>query len=105
MIGSDYPLLDIFWTTLWIFCFIIFIFLVFQVFIDIFRSQDLGGGAKALWVIFVIFLPFLGILIYLIARGSKMHERQVQQAVAQQKAMDDYIRKVASEKPADSSGS
>jgi len=97
--SSSYPLLNIFLTTLWIFCFVIFIFLVFQIMFDIFRSEDLGGGMKALWVIFVIFLPFLGILIYLIARGGKMHERQIRYAQQQQAQMDDYIRSVANTKP------
>ena len=101
MVGYGYPLLDIFLTTLWIFCFVIFIFLIFQIMFDIFRSDDLSGGMKAFWVIFIIFLPFLGILIYLIARGGKMQQRQIKYAMQQQKEMDEYIRSVASSKPAD----
>jgi heme exporter protein D len=65
------------------------------VFVDIFRSHDMGGFAKAIWVIFVIVLPLLGILIYLIARGSKMHEHAVQQAEAQQQAFDAAVRDAA----------
>ena len=72
MLGYDYPLLGVFWTMLEIFLFIIWIWLLIMVFADIFRSHDMGGFAKALWVIFVIFLPFLGVFVYLIARGSKM---------------------------------
>src|SRR5580698_10005209 len=86
MLATNYPILDIFLTTLYFFMFIIWLWLLFMVFIDIFRSHDLGGMAKALWVIFIIILPFLGVLVYLIARGGKMHERAAQQAAAQQKA-------------------
>ena len=74
------PILDIFLTTLYFFLFIIWIWLLFMVFIDIFRSHDMGGWAKALWVIFIIVMPYLGVLVYLIARGGKMHERAAQQA-------------------------
>ena len=69
-----------FLTTLYFFLFIIWIWLLIMVFMDIFRSRDLGGVAKALWVIFIIILPFLGVFVYLIARGGKMHERAAQQA-------------------------
>jgi len=97
--SSSYPLLDWFLMMLYFFVFVIFIFLVFQIMFDIFRSHDLSGGMKALWVIFIIFLPFLGIFVYLIARGGKMHERQLQYAQQQQAQMDDYIRSVAASKP------
>ena len=73
---TDYPVLDVFLTMLYFFLFIIWIWLLIMVFMDIFRSHDMGGVAKALWVIFIIILPFLGVLVYLIARGGKMHERQ-----------------------------
>ncbi len=82
MLAYTYPLADLFWTTLEIFLFVIWIWILFMIFGDIFRSDDSGGGAKALWVIFVIVLPFLGILIYLIARGG-MQERAVAQAERQ----------------------
>src|SRR5271154_6973066 len=95
MLASSYPILDIFLTTLYFFMFIIWLWLLFMVFIDIFRSHDLGGMAKTLWFIFTIFLPFLGVLVYLIARGGKMHERAAQQAAAQQKAFDQYVQKAA----------
>jgi len=71
------------------------------VFSDIFRSRDLGGLAKAIWVIFVIVLPFLGIFVYLIARGGKMHERAAAQAQQQQKAFDDYVKQAAGSSSAD----
>ena len=75
MLASSYPVLDAFLTMLYFFLFIIWIWLLIYVFMDIFRSHDMGGGAKALWVIFIIILPFLGVFVYIIARGDKMHER------------------------------
>ena len=91
----QYPILDFFWTMLIFFLFIIWIWILITVFIDIFRSPDMHGGAKALWFIFVLFLPFLGVLIYLIARGHKMQEHQLQAAQQQQQMMDQYIRQTA----------
>ena len=78
-----------------IFVFLIWFWLLVIIFGDIFRSRDMGGGAKALWVIFVIILPFLGILVYLIARGGKMHERAEQAAKQQQEAFDSYVKQTA----------
>ena len=95
MIAYTYPLLSIFWTMLEFFLFFLWIWLLIIIFSDIFRSHDMGGLAKALWVIFVIILPFLGVLIYLIARGGSMHERAATQAADQQKAFDSYVRQAA----------
>jgi hypothetical protein len=95
MLAYTYPLLDFLWTMLEIFLFIIWIWLCITVFIDIFRSHDLGGFAKAIWVLFVVILPFLGVLIYLIARGGGMQARAVEQAARQQKAFDSYIKETA----------
>src|ERR1700722_20379529 len=95
MFASSYPLLDLFWTILWFFGFFIWIWLLIMVFGDIFRSHDMGGGAKALWTIFVIVIPLFGVLIYLIARGGGMHERAAQQAQQQQQAFDTYVRQAA----------
>ncbi len=95
MLGTDYPVLDAFLTMLYFFLFIIWIWLLIMVFIDIFRSHDMGGWAKALWVIFIIILPFLGVFVYLIARGGKMHERAAEEASRQQKAFDQYVRQTA----------
>ena len=92
---STYPLLGIFWTMLEFFLFFLWIWLLIIVFLDVFRSRDLGGFAKALWVIFLIILPFLGVFIYLIARGGKMHERAEEQAMQQQKAFDSYVKQAA----------
>jgi len=95
MLASSYPILDAFLTMLYFFLFVIWIWLLITVFVDIFRSHDLGGFAKALWAIFVIVLPFLGVFIYLIARGGKMHERAARDAAQQQQAFDDYVRQAA----------
>ena len=95
MLGTDYPIADLFLTMLWFFLFIIWIWLLIMVFADIFRSHDMGGGAKALWVIFIIVIPFLGVFVYLLARGGGMQERNVKQAADQQKAFDDYVRQTA----------
>jgi len=95
MLASSYPVLDAFLTMLYFFLFIIWIWLLIMVFMDVFRSHDLGGVAKALWVIFIIILPFLGVFVYLIARGGKMHERAAQQAAQQQKAFDQYVKQAA----------
>jgi ABC-type multidrug transport system fused ATPase/permease subunit len=95
MLASSYPLLDLFLTMLEIFLFILWIWLLIAVFGDIFRSHDMGGGAKAVWVIFVIIFPFLGVLVYLIARGGSMHERAATQAKQQQDAFDAYVKQTA----------
>ena len=95
MLAYTYPLADLFGTMLGLFVFFIWFWLLIVIFGDIFRSRDMGGGAKALWVIFVIILPFLGIFVYLIARGGKMHERAEQAAQQQQKAFDDYVKQTA----------
>jgi hypothetical protein len=95
VLAYTYPLLSIFWTMLEIFFFVIWIYLLFIVFVDIFRSQDMGGLAKALWVIFVIVVPYLGVFVYLIARGGQMHERAAAQAQQQQKAFDSYVQQAA----------
>jgi hypothetical protein len=76
------PLLDVFFTMMWFFLWILWFFLLFRVILDIFRSRDLGGWGKAGWLVFTIVLPFLGVLVYLIARGGKMADREVSQAQA-----------------------
>jgi len=95
MLGTSYPLLDVFWTMLEFFLFFVWIWLLIVIFADIFRSHDMGGGQKALWVIFVIIIPFLGVLVYLIARGGSMHERAAEQAQQQQQAFDSYVKQAA----------
>ena len=87
------------WSILWFTLFFMWIWLVISIFADILRSHDLGGWGKALWTIFVIFLPFLGVLVYLIARGHKMNERAIQQAQAQDEAARAYIRETVASAP------
>jgi ABC-type multidrug transport system fused ATPase/permease subunit len=91
----QYPLADFFLTMLYFFLFVIWIWLLITVFVDIFRSQDLSGWAKALWAIFIIILPFLGVFVYLLARGGQMHERAAREAADQQAAFDTYVRQTA----------
>ena len=82
---------------LWFFLFFIWIWLLIVVFGDIFRSPDLGGWAKAIWSLFIIFLPYLGVFVYLIARGDKMHEHAAQAAAAQDAAMRRYVQEVTTD--------
>jgi Short C-terminal domain len=95
MIYAEFGTGQVFWSVLWITLFVIWIWLLFAIFADIFRSDDLSGWGKALWSIFVIFLPYLGVFVYLIARGHKMQEHAVAHAQAQDAAMRDYVRSVA----------
>src|SRR5271170_5829723 len=91
----SYPLLGAFWTILEIFLWVLWIWVLIYVFIDIFRSRDLSGTAKALWFIFVLFIPLIGVLVYLIALGGEMHERAVEQARQQDQAVRSYVQEVA----------
>jgi Short C-terminal domain/Phospholipase_D-nuclease N-terminal len=95
VLAADYPFLDVLWTMFIFFLFIIWIWILITVFADIFRRRDVGGGAKALWIIFVILLPYLGVLVYLIANHDGMAERNIQKAQAQQEQMDAYVKSVA----------
>jgi membrane protein implicated in regulation of membrane protease activity len=90
-----YPLLGIFWTILEVFLWVIWFWILITVFIDIFRSSDLSGGAKALWFVFVLFIPLIGVLVYLIARGSSMHERALGQARQQDQEFRTYVQEAA----------
>ena len=95
LIAASYPFLDVFWTMFIFFLFFIWIMILFRVFGDIFRRHDIGGGAKTLWVIFVIILPFLGVLIYLLTQNEGMTQRAMERAQEQQGEMDSYVRSVA----------
>jgi hypothetical protein len=99
-LAADFGTGQVFWSMLYFFFFFIWIWLLISVFADIFRSHDLSGWGKALWTIFVVFMPYLGVFVYLIARGGKMHEHAVQSAQAQDAAAKAYIRSVVSS-PAD----
>jgi hypothetical protein len=92
LLAAEFGTGQVLWSLLWFFLFFVWIMLIFTIFGDIIRSDDMGGWAKAIWSIFIIFLPFLGILIYLIVRGGGMAERNVAAAKKQQAMMDDYIR-------------
>jgi len=95
MVLADFGSGQFFWSMIWFTLFFIWIWLLFIVFGDIFRSKDLSGVAKALWVIFVIIVPYLGVFIYVIARGGKMQEHAMQRAQAQDQAMRQYVQSVA----------
>lgn len=93
---------QVLWSLFWFFLFFMWIMLLFQVTVDIFRSRDMSGLTKALWLLLVIVTPYLGVFIYLILRGGKMAENQYQSAAAQQAAVDDYIRQAAGGAPSPS---
>jgi hypothetical protein len=95
VIAAEFGTGQVLWSMLWFFMFFIWIWLLITVFADIFRSHDLGGFAKAIWVLFVIFIPYLGVFVYLIARGHKMHEHAVEAAQAQDAAARAYIQQAA----------
>ena len=100
--STSYPLLNIFWTMFEFFLWIIWIWILIWIFIDIFRSHDLSGWGKALWFLFVLIIPLIGVLVYLIVRGGSMHERMVQQAQQQDQQLRDYVQETAgSQSPAD----
>jgi hypothetical protein len=101
VLASEWGTGQVFWSMLWFFMFFIWIWLLIIVFSDIFRSHDLGGVAKALWIIFIILVPYLGVFVYLIARGHKMQEHAVEAAQAQDTAMRQYVQSVAPVSPAD----
>jgi hypothetical protein len=92
---TNHPLLEVLWSFFIIFIWVAWFWLLISITIDIFRRHDISGGVKALWLIFIIFLPFLGVLIYLITQSQSMAERSAEQANRQQQAMDDYIRTTA----------
>ena len=95
MLAADYPFLDVMWTMLVFFAWIIWFWLLITVFTDVFRRHDASGFAKVLWIIFVIVLPFLGVFVYMIANHEGMSQRSVKEVRAQQQATDEYIRSVA----------
>jgi hypothetical protein len=95
MVASSYPFLDVVWTMLIFFGWVIWFWLLITVFADLFRRHDVGGGAKVLWCIFVILLPFLGVFIYLLVEHQGMADRSVKQAQAQQQEFDSYVQNVA----------
>ena len=95
MLAADYPFLDILWTMFIFFLFVIWIWILITVFADIFRRKDTSGFGKAAWIVFVILLPYLGVLVYLIANHDGMADRNLAQVQKQQQATDAYIQSVA----------
>ena len=102
MVAYDYPLLGLFWTILWFFIWVAWLLVLFRVIFDIFRSRDLGGWGKALWAIFVVIIPWLGVLVYLIARGRSMTDRDLERAQEQEDAFRDYVQKTTTSSAASS---
>ena len=96
----SYPLLGAFWTIFLIFLWVVWFWVLIWVFIDIFRSRDLSGWAKALWFLFVLFIPLIGVLVYLIARGGSMQDRAAQQAQQQDQEFRSYVQETAAGSPA-----
>jgi hypothetical protein len=94
-LAADYPFLNVLWTMIIFFAWIIYIWVAITVLIDVFRRHDIGGWSKAFWVVFVIVLPFLGILVYLISNHDGMRDRSVKEVKAQQDAFDQYVRDAA----------
>ena len=101
MVAADYPFMDVLWSMMIFFLFVIWIWILITVFADIFRRRDIGGGMKAVWIIFVIILPYLGVFIYLIAEGHKMAERNAEQMQSARAQQDEYIKSVAGSSAAD----
>jgi Short C-terminal domain len=95
VVAADFGTGEVFWSFLWFFMWFIWIWLLIIVFSDIFRSHDLSGWGKALWTIFVVVLPYLGVFVYLIARGHKIQEHHVREAQAQDAALRQYVQNVA----------
>jgi uncharacterized membrane protein YcjF (UPF0283 family) len=94
-LAADYPFLDVLWTLIIFFAWVIYIWVAITVLIDVFRRDDIGGWGKAGWAVFIIVLPFLGVLTYLIVNHDGMRERSAKQAQAQKAAFDDYVREAA----------
>jgi predicted PurR-regulated permease PerM len=95
LIAADYPFMDVFWSILVFFLWVAWLMVLFRIIGDIFRRHDASGWVKAAWIVFVIVLPFLGVLVYLIAQGQDMARRDMEQAAAARAEFDDYVRSVA----------
>jgi hypothetical protein len=93
--AADYPFMDVLWTMIIFFCWVIWIWMIIVILSDVFRRRDISGWAKAAWTVFLIVVPFLGVLIYLIANHDGITERRVKDAQAAQSQFDDYVRSVA----------
>ena len=95
MLAADYPFLDVMWTMLAFFLWILWFWLLFAVWTDVFRRDDISGGGKAGWLIFTVLLPFLGAFVYLISQGQGMTTRNVERSRAERAQLDEYVRDTA----------
>jgi hypothetical protein len=95
LLAADYPFLDVMWSMLVFFLWVGWFLLLFHVIGDVFRRRDASGGKKTLWLIFLLFVPFLGVFVYLIANSDDMARRSIEQAEAQRSQMDEYVRTTA----------
>jgi hypothetical protein len=94
-LAYDYPVLGVFWSVLWLFLWVLWLILLFRVVADVLRDRDLSGAAKALWLVFLVFVPFLGVLVYVVARGGDMGRREARHLREQREAFDAYVRDTA----------
>jgi Short C-terminal domain/Phospholipase_D-nuclease N-terminal len=101
ILAADYPLLEVFWTMLIFFGFVVWLWILFAVLGDILRRHDASGWIKVLWIVFVVVLPFLGVFVYLIAEHGGMTERSIERQQAAQRQSDEYVRSVAQSSPAE----
>jgi Short C-terminal domain/Phospholipase_D-nuclease N-terminal len=97
IVAADYPFLDIFWTMIIFFCWVVWIWMMVIILTDVFRRGDISGWAKAAWTVFLIVLPFLGVLVYLIAQHDGMADRAAERARGEQAQLDSYVRSVAAD--------
>ena len=95
VIAADYPFLDVLWTMIIFFAWVVYIWMIIAIFSDVFRRRDIGGWAKAAWCVFMIVVPFIGVLAYLIAQHDGMAQRSLDQAQAQQQQFDEHVRAAA----------
>lgn len=95
MLAYEYPLLGLFWTMLWIYILVAWLMVLFSVIADVFRNRDMGGFAKAIWLLIILVIPLFGVLIYLLAHGDGMTERKIAVAQAQDQAMQAYVQNAA----------
>jgi Phospholipase_D-nuclease N-terminal/Short C-terminal domain len=95
LVATDYPFLDVLWTMIIFFLWVIWIWFLIAILSDVFRRHDISGGKKAVWTVFIIFLPLVGALAYVIVNGDGMAQRNVKESKQAQERMDDYVRSVA----------